>query len=395
MNPLIIIGAGMAGITLAREFRKLDKTTPILIITADDGGFYAKPMLSNALAQNKAAAQLLTQTAEQLSTQLQCTILPRTVVTSIDTATQTVASAEQSWSYSKLVLASGAQAIRLPIGGNAADQVLSVNSLDDYALFRQRLEHIPGQARVALIGGGLIGCEFADDLAGKGYAVTVIDLNALPLAALSPPAIGAGLQAALAARGVQMQLGTSVQSIDHADGDAADAGNKALRLTLANGQTLAADLVLSAVGLRADLRLAQVAGLRCERGIVLDPCGQTSAPHVYALGDCAQYTSNDGYSRTLPYIAPIMAAGRALAKTLSGTPTEIDMKPVPVIVKTPSYPIALVPPAIGAKGQWQLETREAGSVCRFFDEAGRMSGFAMAQQDAATRNALMAELVAM
>jgi rubredoxin-NAD+ reductase len=393
MNPLIIIGAGMAGITLAREFRKLDKTTPILIITADDGGFYAKPMLSNALAQNKAAAQLLTQTAEQLSTQLQCTILPRTVVTSIDTAAQTVASADQNWQYSKLVLASGAQAIRLPIDGNAFDQVLSVNSLDDYALFRERLEQIPAQARVALIGGGLIGCEFADDLAGKGYAVTVIDLNALPLAALSPPAIGAGLQAALATRGVQMQLGTSVQSIDHAD--AVDAGNKALRLTLANGQTLVADLVLSAVGLRADLRLAQAAGLRCERGIVLDPCGQTSAPQVYALGDCAQYTSNDGYSRTLPYIAPIMAAGRALAKTLTGTPTEIDMKPVPVIVKTPSYPIALVPPAIGAKGQWQHEMREAGSVCRFFDEAGRMSGFAMAQQDAATRNALMAELVTM
>ena len=74
MQPLIIIGAGMAGTTLAREFRKLDKTTPMLIISMDDGGFYAKPMLSNALAQNKQAAQLKSQTREQMATQLQCTI---------------------------------------------------------------------------------------------------------------------------------------------------------------------------------------------------------------------------------------------------------------------------------------------------------------------------------
>ena len=390
MNPLIIIGAGMAGFTLAREFRKLDKTTPLLMITADDGGFYSKPMLSNALAQNKAAAQLQTQTMAQMSAQLDCTILPRTVVQSLDPAAQTVsvssADGSQTFGYSQLVLALGAQAIRLSFGGDAADQVLSVNHLDDYAVFRQTLEQIPGKARVALLGGGLIGCEFADDLAGAGYAVTVIDPNPLPLAALSPAAVGRGLQAALATRGVHMQLGTTAQTIDHA--------GPALRLTLASGQTLEADLVLSAVGLRADVRLAQAAGLRCERGIVLDPYGQTSAPHVFALGDCAQYTSSDGYSRTLPYIAPIMAAGRALAKTLSGTPTPIDMKPAPVIVKTPSYPIALVAPAPQLKGEWQCEPRESGVVCRFVDEAGRLAGFAMARQDAATRSALMAELLA-
>lgn len=390
MNPLIIVGAGMAGITVAREFRKLDKTTPIVLVTRDAGGFYSKPMLSNALAQNKAALQLQSQSAAQLSASLPCTILSHAEVTGIDTVAQRIsvrnADGESSHAYANLVLAPGAQPIRLAIHGDAADQVLSVNHLDDYAQFRQQLEAIPGKARVALLGAGLIGCEFADDLAGAGYAVTLIDPNPLPLAALSPAPIGQGLQAALEARGVRLQLGTTAQSIDHADG--------ALCLTLANGQILLADLVLSAVGLRADVALAQAAGLRCERGIVLDAVGQTSAPHVYALGDCAQYTLSDGTSRTLPYIAPIMAAGRALAKTLSGTPTPIDLKPAPVIVKTPSYPVALVAPYPAGMGAWQHEARETGWVCRFLDAGGKVTGFAMAQQDAATRTALMAELTA-
>jgi len=63
MQPFVIIGAGLAGYTVAREFRKLDKSTALVILTADDGGFYSKPMLSNAFAQNKSPEQLVTQSA--------------------------------------------------------------------------------------------------------------------------------------------------------------------------------------------------------------------------------------------------------------------------------------------------------------------------------------------
>ncbi len=385
MNPLIIIGAGMAGFTVAREFRKLDKTTPMLLITADNGGFYAKPMLSNALAQNKSATQLLTQTMAQMSAQLQCTILPHTLVQALDTVSQTVSTAIETFSYSQLVLALGAQPIRLTLGGNAADQIMSVNHLDDYAQFRQRLEHIPGKARVALLGAGLIGCEFADDLAGAGYEVSMIDPNQLPMALLAPPSISQGLQAALMTRGVQMYLGTIATEVHH--------HGSALQVCLANGKVLEVDMVLSAVGLRPDIHLAQAAQLKTERAIVLDPYGQTSAPHVYAIGDCAQYTSEDGYSRTLPYIAPIMAAGRALAKTLTGTPSMIDMKPSPVIVKTPSYPIALVAPAANTLGKWEDEMQGSTQISRFYTTYGVMTGFALAPQESGLRQKLLAQLL--
>jgi rubredoxin-NAD+ reductase len=389
MDPVIIIGAGMAGYTLAREFRKLDKTTPLTIITSDSGGFYSKPMLSNAFAQGKSAQQLVTQSLEQMALQVSATILPRTEVSAIDTARQVVHTSQGELAWSQLVLAVGAQPIRLSLAGDAANCVQAVNHVDDYAAFRAQVglsEHGPA-TRVAILGAGLIGCEFADDLAGAGHYVTLIDPNPVPLAALASPALSHGLQRALASKGVAMRLRTTAASIDH---DGAE-----LRVTLADGTLVAAHLVLSAVGLRPDCRLAVAAGLTVNRGIVVDTLGQASAPHVFALGDCAEYTSADaGTSFTLPYIAPLMSAARAIARTLTGTPTAIDLKPSPVLVKTPSFPLALAPPPLHALagGSWVDEVSEARIISRFRDAAGIMVGFGVAPQDAASRQALMAQL---
>jgi rubredoxin-NAD+ reductase len=385
MKPIIIIGAGLAGYTVAREFRKLDKATPLIIITADDGGFYSKPMLSNAFGQRKPVEQLVTQTAVQMAAQLSAHIMTGNRVANIDTVNQTVATAAGTFDYAKLVIAVGAQPIRLAIDGDAADQVLAVNHVDDYAVFRSRIAS--AATRVTILGAGLIGCEFADDLAGAGHAVTLIDPNPLPLAALAAPALSQGLHAALSKRGVALQLGTTAARIDRAaDG---------LQVTLANGRSLITDIVLSAVGLRPDLSLARAAQLAVNRGIVVDVTGQTSAPGVYALGDCAEYTSHvDGSTRILPYIAPLMTAARAIARTLTGQATAIDLKPAPVIVKTPSFPLALVPPPVHtvASGQWHAEVSEQRTVCRFYDEAGVLLGFGVAPQEAGVRQELLAAL---
>lgn len=389
MKPIIIIGAGLAGYTVAREFRKLDKATPLIMITEDSGGYYSKPMLSNAFAQNKSAQQLITQSAEQMAAQLDATLVTNTRVNGIDTAAKTVDTSSGTYEFEKLVLAVGAQAIQLGLKGDAADQVLSVNHIDDYAAFRERIS-APNAAsvRVAILGAGLIGCEFADDLAGAGHAVTLIDPSTRPLAALAAPTLSAGLQAALIARGVQFHLGTVAETVTHSGTD--------LRVTLADGNTVETDIVLSAVGLRPDLRLAQAAQLKTARGIIIDTAGQTSAADIYALGDCAEYTSIvDGSTRILPYITPIMTAGRAIARTLTGERTEIDLKPSPVLIKTPSFPLALIPPAphIVADGSWTDETTETGrSICRFYDANGVLEGFGVSPHDNAIRQELLAAL---
>ncbi|SDX49478.1 rubredoxin-NAD+ reductase [Collimonas sp. OK242] len=388
MKPIIIIGAGMAAYTLAREVRKLDKTAALLIITADDGGFYSKPMLSNAFAQKKLAAQLISQSALQMAEQIGADIKTRTRVDGIDTARKVVNTSSGAFEYRQLVLAVGAQPIRLDLAGDASDRVLSVNHIDDYATFRAKLlPDLQASARVAILGAGLIGCEFADDLAAHGHVVTLIDPNPSPLAALAAPALCQGLQTALTGRGISLQLGTTAARIDHA-------GN-AINITLANGAAVVADVVLSAVGLRPDLALAQAAQLATGRGIMVDSHGRTSAADVYALGDCAEYrVDREGRTSPLPYIAPILTAARAIAKSLTGEDTEIDLKHAPVIVKTPSYPLALMapPPHTVATGRWETELDGATTICRFFDAQGVMVGFGVAPQEAKIRQALMAAL---
>lgn len=388
MKPIIIIGAGMAAYSLAREVRKLNKTAALLIITADDGGFYSKPMLSNAFAQKKLAAQLVSQSAVQMAEQVGANILTKTRVKHIDTVAKVVDTSIGAFEYEQLVIAVGAQAIRLGIDGDAAERVLSVNHIDDYATFREKLlPDVQASARVVILGAGLIGCEFADDLSAHGHQVMLVDPNSLPLAALAPAPLSQGLHAALTARGIDLRLGTTASSVEHA-GDA-------LKVTLANGDSIVADVVLSAIGLRPDLTLAQAANLASGRGILVDAHGRTSAPDVYALGDCAEYRI-DGEGRTspLPYIAPILTAARAIAKTLNGEDTEIDLKHSPVIVKTPSYPLALVPPPAHAvaTGRWETEVDGGTTICRFFDAQGVMLGFGVAPQEAKIRQALMAAL---
>jgi rubredoxin-NAD+ reductase len=164
-----------------------------------------------------------------------------------------------------------------------------------------------------------------------------------------------------------------------------------LQVTLANGSRIDSDVVLSAVGLRPDLRLAQAAQLNTARGIVVDVHGKTSASDVYALGDCAEYTA-EGRTCTLPYVAPLMAAARAIARTFAGQPTAIDLKPAAVLVKTPSFPLALVPPPMGTVGAWRETRSGAHLVCRYVDDSGMMAGFGVAPQEAAIRQSLMAEL---
>lgn len=376
MNPIVIVGSGLAGYNTARELRKLDKDVPLVIVAADSGHFYSKPMLSSALASGKTPAQLAMNTPEQMAQQLGATVRPGVRVTAIDTAAHAVRIGEETLAYSKLVLAVGADQIRLPIAGNAADSVLTVNDLGDYTRFRAALE---GRRTVAIIGAGLIGCEFANDLTAGGCSVHVIDIAPQPLSRLLTPEGGEMLRNKLSGIGVTWHLGTSVAGIDR-DGSGA-------RVTLANGESFTADLVLSAIGLRPKLDLARAAGLAVNRGIVVDRHLQASAPDVYALGDCAEVAG-----LLLPFVMPIMNAARALAATLAGTPTPVTYPAMPVLVKTPACPTIVSPPATGAEGKWEI-TRDSESCKALFRAPdGRLLGFALNGKATTERAALAKEL---
>ncbi|MCW8908751.1 MAG: FAD-dependent oxidoreductase [Sedimenticola sp.] len=359
---IVIIGTGMAGYTLAREIRKHDLDVELKLVTADDGEAYPKPQLSNALLQGKQPDQIITADAAGMAERLHAQILTRTRVLSIDTTEQRVVLDNgDPVPYHRLVLATGARPIRLPFQGDAADQALSVNDLDEYRQFRAKIEQA---RRIAIIGPGLIGCEFANDLAGSGRKVEVIGPDPYPISTLLPRAAGEALKSALQAIGVSWHLGIVAEAIDQS--------GSGYRLTLANGESIEADVVLSAIGLKPDLVLAQATGLETNRGIVTDRLLQTSQPNIYALGDCAEVAGLN-----LPYVMPLMNAGRALGRTLTGTPTPVTYPAMPVAIKTPAHPIVVSPPAREAKGEWQVGQDEGGVRALFRSPGGDLLGFTL------------------
>lgn len=376
MDPVIIIGAGLAGYTVAREFRKLDRETPVMMLTADEGQFYSKPMLSNARASGKTPEKLVIQTLAQMQASLNLEILASTTARAIDPATRTVLIPGRSFSYSSLVLAHGADPIRLPIEGNAATEILAVNDLADYRRFHAALD---GKSRIAILGAGLIGCEFANDLACAGYAVNVIDIAERPLGRLLPPECGHAMQESLASIGVHWRFGDSVKQVNR-DGEQ-------LRLQLASGADIEADLVLSAIGLAPRIALAREAGISVERGIVTNRHLETSANRVYALGDCAQI---DG--QVLPFVMPIMHAARAIAANLNGKKTAVDFPVMPVVIKTPSCPTVVAPPPSGIEGTWWVTGEHKNVSARFVDRFGAVRGFALCGEAVAGKNELIAEM---
>lgn len=378
-RPLVIVGTGLAGYNLAREFRKLDKETPLVVVSRDHAGFYSKPMLSNALSGKKTAAALVMKAAEKMREELGATLHSKTELRRIDTASQTVEFAGgETLVYRDLVLALGADPIRLPLQGDAARHVMSVNDLDDYALFAERLE---GADTVAILGAGLIGCEFANDLLHRGVAPTVIDVADRVLSRLLPPQLSERLQHRLEAAGAAFRLGVSVTRIDR-EGEPDQEGYE---ITLNDGRRLRADRVLSAIGLQPRTRLANEAGISTQRGISTDRWMATSAPHVHAIGDCAEV---EGLS--LPFVLPLMQQARALAATLAGTPTPVVYGAMPVTVKTPACPTVVCPPPPGAAGMWSIEMDEAGATARFTGPDGRLLGFGLLGTAVSQRQALAA-----
>src|SRR5512143_2555814 len=157
MNPIIVLGSGLAGYTLVRELRKLNRDIPITLVSRDSGDYYSKPMLSNAFAQNKDAASLVLTRPDDMAKQLNIRLLAETEVHAINRTGKTLDTSSGVLEYAKLVLALGADPVCIPLQGDAAHEALSVNDLADYARLRRAL----GAAKsVAVMGGGLIGCEF-------------------------------------------------------------------------------------------------------------------------------------------------------------------------------------------------------------------------------------------
>jgi len=362
---IVVIGTGLAGYGLVRELRKYDKDSPIIMISADDGRAYSKPMLSTGFTKNMDADALTQKDAGTMGEDLNASVWTSTKVTAINTAAQTITIGDKATQvhYKKLVLALGADVIRPPIKGNALEYVYSVNDLLDYDDFRTAVAK-NNVKKVCIIGGGLIGCEFTNDLLNGGIATETVDPLGYCIPTLLPEIAGKAVQAGLEAQGAKFHFGPLVTEVNKT-GDA-------LTVSLNNGETISCDLVLSAVGVRPQIALAQEAGIATNRGIVTNRLLETNAPNVYAMGDCAEVAGH-----VLVYVAPLMAQARALAKTLTGEATEVSYPAMPVTIKVPACPVTVSPAPRDAEGSWEIEQDGINVVARFIDRNGDLLGFAL------------------
>ena len=380
-RSVVVIGSGLAGYGLVRELRRKDEAVSITVLTSDGGEGYSKPMISTGYTKDLNADKLAAQSAEELAEQLNVTVRTRTRVASIDTQSQVVRlEGGEALPYSELVLALGAELIRPPIGGDAAEDVLGVNDLDDYRRFQDLLA-AKGAKKVAIIGAGLIGCEFTNDLLNGGFTVEAVDPMGWCLPTLLPEQSGRAVQAALEEKGATFHFGPLATEVNRV--------GEGYAVTLNNGETIEADAVLCAVGVRPRTTLASDAGIGVNRGIVTDRQLRTNAPNVYAMGDCAEVAGH-----VLVYVAPLMAAARALAATLAGEATDVSYPAMPVAIKTPACPVVVSPPAKDAEGEWLFEGDAPDIKALFRSGAGELLGFALTGQAVKERMALAKELPA-
>ena len=364
---IVVVGSGLAGFGVLRELRKLAPEAKLTMVTLEDGHFYSKPALSTAIAKGKTAATLVISNAEKMITQLKLDARIGREAEAIDRSGKALCTTGGPIPYDALVLATGALPIRPPVEGDAAHRAIAINQLDHYDRFRTEL---PDGARVLIMGSGLVGTEFANDLVTSGYRPIVVDMLPLPLGQLVPPVVGEKVRDRLAAECVEWHLGRKIVAINYSQ------PGPGYIATLDDGTTIEAALILSAVGLRPNVTLAQEAGLEVGLGIKVNACGQTSDPHIFAIGDCAEY--EHGLSA---YVTPIMAAARGIAPSALGTPTEIRFPPLSVQVKTTLLPINLLPPSRTATGEWRtLEEDDDGGKYIFVDTSNVVRGYVLTQE---------------
>ncbi|MET9776919.1 FAD-dependent oxidoreductase [Streptomyces sp. NPDC006367] len=299
---VVVIGAGPAGVTLARRLGELG--TPALVVGDEEHRPYNRVLLAEVLAGRYGPeVTALPAPAE----------LVRARVTGIDRAGRTVRCADGSEiAYGTLVLATGSNAVLPPLRGlftpdrELPGGVRAFRTMDDCLALSEAVR--PG-VRAVVVGGGLLGVSAARALAVRGAQVVLVQQSERLMERRLDPAASALVRRHLEALGVEVHTECRVR-------DVRSAGGAVRSVELADGYALGTDLVVLACGVRPRTGLARAAGLEVGRGVVVDDELRTSDPHIHAVGDCAEHAGT-----VYGLAAPALEQAGALAALLAGDRT--------------------------------------------------------------------------
>jgi len=311
---VVIIGSGIAGITFAEKYRALNADAEITLVTHENDGYYSRPLLSRGFSKDTIEQTIILKPFDALR-ENRIDIISGAEITEIHRGSRMVglkgACQEKSLNYDKLIIAQGSAAFIPPPLRPYHELFFCLNSLADLKTLRKFRQGILSQNRQpdwAIIGGGLIGCEVASDLAVSGDSVTVYHAMDRLMERQLAEEDSLLLLEVLNHAGVDVLLNQSVHSIANED-------DKVCVLTEAAAEF---DAVIVACGFKPRTELAEQAGLAIGRGIKVDECLKSSDDHIYALGDVAELPNGKLYA----YILPIRSQANWLASYLAGQEEE-------------------------------------------------------------------------
>ena len=353
MKRYFILGGGIAALSAAKAIRKTDPSGLIVLLTNEDALPYNRPALTKQLLSELSAVDIAVETAAWYDAPgRDIIVLTGRTVSAIDPEKKTVSLSEGLvFSYDKLVYALGARCFIPPFEGSDRENVIAVRTVEDAA----RVRSLAKDAKDAVvIGGGVLGLEAAWCLRQGGLNVTVIEFESQIMSRQIDEEAAAHLISAMDRHGVKLLTQASAAAYD------------GKTLTLADGRTLAADIVIVSAGVRANIEVAAAAGIKADRNIIVDEHMQTSAPDVYAAGDCAVY----GMSYALWAEAAEM--GKVAGTNAAGGEAAYQVVPRPLIFH--GFETELF--SIGDVGRQPAKNYEVGEMpgARYYSVDGKVVG---------------------
>ncbi len=355
--PVVILGASHAGVAVAAELRTAGFAEPIVLIGREDALPYHRPHLSKDSLEGEMPEPKPLRPQAYFTDQ-NIDHRRATRVIAIDRANRELTLHDGSrLTYSRLVIATGARARRLPEAIPGAGRALTLRHRNDWVRLSEHLSRTP---TVAVIGGGLIGLEVAAAARVRGLNVTVIESAPRLMARTLYAPLGDEALKRHRDAGVDIRLGVAIAAI----------GADTLQLT--NGDVVAADLVLAAIGSQPRDDLADDAGLEVRDGVVVDARGASSDPNVFALGDCASWAEGlfFGARQRHESVAAVLQQAKAIAAAMTGAPPP---PPAPLRLWSFQGPLRfqMVGP-VSAGARIETAAQPDGGLLAYAFQAGRL-----------------------
>ena len=333
MTHHVILGAGPAGVIAAETLRKHAPNDTITLVGDEPDAPYSRMAIPYLLIGNIDERGTYLRKSATHFDDLRITQV-KAKVTRVDAAGKTVQLDNgQSISFDKLLIATGSHPVRPPIAGMDLPGVHPCWTLADARAIQALAQ--PG-ARVLQMGAGFIGCIIMEALAARGVKLSVVEMGDRMVPRMMGPVAGGMIRDWCEAKGVQVFTGTKVEAIESgaekgllgklaaAVGMSSDDASGALRVRLSNGQTVEADLVISATGVRPAIGFLEGSGITCLQGVLTDQHLQTNVPGIYAAGDCAEAFDLVSGKTIVSAIQPNAAEqARVAALNMLGQKTEL------------------------------------------------------------------------